>query len=619
MLLCGSIAGCVVSPLSIPPIKQSGLDFASDYDSVYSILAGISYQGAGGGGISFIESSNAITNFFSSGSVAGLAAKAAPPASKADSSDYSSTNVQVEGIDEGDIVKTDGAYIYVLRNGSLLIYKADGANTRLVSKTMVIETASAIDISPYSRYEYKQNEHVIEMYLCGDLVVVTTQLSQYDYWSLDNQRCNVYIYDATDRVAPKLSYKLGQDGHILASRLIDNTLYLLSTCYVYNFHEDEPETFVPALYTNDARTLIAPDCIAIMPYVSYAGYTIVSAINVPSGKITANQTILGGGSIVYMSEQNLYIADCEYKTVENSFNYGIFTATDYLSYTITNITRLAISKNSVEVAAYGSVPGSLNNQFYMDEYKGHLRVVTTDNSFKYSVYKNEALGLYDYKWDGGNSSNGLYVLDMSLARVGAVDNLAPGEIVYSVRFDGDIGYFVTFRTVDPLFAVDLSNPQKPEVLSALKIPGFSQYLHVFSDGLLFGLGYDADENTGMRGSMKLSMFDTSNPKDVTEAHTLLINSYYSTALYNHKAILVDSKKNIIGFPSESAYLIYGYNNQTGFYLRASISLNNASEGWWWAWNNDSRGLYISNFFYIVSDNGIAVIDMETFKLIAAIS
>jgi len=248
----------------------------------------------------------------------------------------------------------------------------------------------------------------------------------------------------------------------------------------------------------------------------------------------------------------------------------------------------------------------------MDEHLGYLRVVTTNDTYTYSTIEDQVRKVVGYTGGQSKSSSGLYILNMSLTQVGAVDNLAPGEHVYSVRFDGDIGYFVTFRTVDPLFAVDLSNPRNPTVLSALKIPGFSQYLHVFSDGLLFGLGYNADETTGRRGDMKLSMFDTSNPADVFEAHTLAIDTNYSTALYNHKAIIVDSGKNIIGFPADSEYVVYGYNDQTGFFRRASISM---LDNWW----SDSRGLYISDYFYIVYENGLTVIDMESFKLILTIN
>jgi uncharacterized secreted protein with C-terminal beta-propeller domain len=147
--------------------------------------------------------------------------------------------------------------------------------------------------------------------------------------------------------------------------------------------------------------------------------------------------------------------------------------------------------------------------------------------------------------DGSKTFNALYVLDADLQVAGSITDLAQDEVIYSARFDGDIGYFVTFRQVDPLFAVDLSNPKAPVVLSALKIPGFSEYLHLWSDGRLFGLGRDADVETGRAGRMKLSMFDTSDPADVTERKTLLLDSDYSAALYNHKAILISRDKNLI--------------------------------------------------------------------------
>jgi len=531
--------------------------------------------------------------------------------------DYSKTNVQVEGIDEGDIVKTDGVYIYSLRGSKLSIFKAEGANTHLVSTTEIGSTTEitnpgyVMDIGFPSSFEYAN-----EMYLYENYVVIITQFSKYmlSYWRgfADAQSCNAYIYDVSTPEKPELVHKLGQDGSNLASRLIDNTLYLITTYYVYDIFENEPESYIPAFYIDNVRTLISPNCIAIMPYANFSRFTIVSAIDILSGTITANQTLLGGGSIVYMSWQNLYIADNEYKTVESTYDDGNFTIVDYTNYSSTNITRLDISSGNVAVAAYGNVPGYLGDQFHLDEYQGYLRIVTTSDSYTYSTIEDRVRGVVGYVGGQSSTSNGLYVLDMSLIQVGAVDNLAPDEYVYSVRFDGDIGYFVTFRTVDPLFAVDLSNPYNPIVLSALKIPGFSQYMHVFSDGLLFGLGYNADETTGRREVMKLSMFDTSNPADVVEAHTLSINANYSTALYNHKAIVVDSGKNIISFPADSEYAIYGYNDQTGFFRRAGI---NMMENWW----SDSRGLYISDYFYIVYNSGIAVIDMESFKLIATIN
>ena len=631
-LLCLSLAGCA-APASTPHKLLGEVSFAADYEAVYAALIKSP---------SNVQSTNGNMLFRdAAGSPPGEGPAVPAPTivvpsvaldgAGNESGSYSKTNVQVAGIDEGDIVKTDGTYIYSLQNGKLSIFKADGANTRLVSVTEVVKNNDdnnsikptiydARAIVPEYAYEY-----ATEMYLCESFAIIIAQYTSYTdygyqgppyygYWGYQNsQITKVYIYDVSNAAAPRLAHELGQDGNILSSRLSGNTLYLLSTYYVYSFLEDDPETFVPALYTDSNKALVAPSCIAIMPYFESSGYTIVSAIDIPAGSIAANQTLLGGGSLVYMSAQNLYIASNEYKTEESKqYRNGVYNVVDYVNYNVTNLTRLDITGGDVKVAAYGNVPGYLNNQFSMDEYNGYLRVVTTDNASKYSIYT-DVMGLFtNYKWDESRSANGLYILDMSLGRVGEVDNLAPGETVYSVRFNGDIGYFVTFRRVDPLFAVDLSNPSKPVVLSALKIPGFSQYLHVYSDGLLFGLGYDADEETGRTSTMKLSMFDTSNPADVTEAHTLRIDTSYSTALYNHKAILIDAEKNIIAFPAGSEYLVYGYNEQTGFYLRASIKLNDM----WW---NDSRGLYISEFFYVVSDSSIVVIDMGAFTLLTTIN
>jgi len=615
LLLCTGIPGCSSTP-STSPVSLVNLDFAADYTTIYNKLSEFQYN-------NYFPStaSRDLIMLSAEGAMSPPAPMVTVPAptfaiaTNGIADDYSKTNVQVEGIDEGDIVKTDGRYIYSLRDGMLSIYKADGANTYLVSTTKLLSTTEELKIYTDFGIPYG-NEYASELFLYENYVVVITQYSQYlsyGYWQTwENVRnCNVYIYDVSDPTTPELVHKLGQDGDVIASRLIGNTLYLISTYSVYNFSEDDPETYIPALYVDGVRALIAPSCIAIMPYVNYSSYTIVSAIDIQSGTIAANQTLLGGGSTIYMSWQNLYITDGSYKTEENTRNDGNFTVVEYTNYSSTNITRIDISSGSVVVAAYGSVPGSLGDQFHLDEYQGYLRVVTTNDSYTHYTIEDRVREVIGYSGGESKSSNGLYVLDMSLTQVGAVDSLAPGERVYSVRFDGDIGYFVTFRTVDPLFAVDLSDPHNPTVLSALKIPGFSQYLHVYSDGLLFGLGYNADELTGRRGTMKLSMFDTSDPADVTEAHTLSISTNYSTALYNHKAIVVDSGKNIIGFPTESGYVIYGYDDQTGFFRRASITL---LDNWW----SDSRGLYIAEYFYIVHNNGIAVIDMDSFQLITTV-
>ena len=198
------------------------------------------------------------------------------------------------------------------------------------------------------------------------------------------------------------------------------------------------------------------------------------------------------------------------------------------------------------------------------------------------------------------------MLDDDLKIIGIISDLAPDEQIYSVRFDGEVGYFVTFRQVDPLFSVDLSNPAAPKIMGELKIPGFSQYLHVYGEDLLFGLGMTADEKTGRTGSLKLSMFDVSNPYDVTEKHQLVLEENYSTALYNHKAILVAKEKDLIAFPVDKGYKVFGYDEMTGFINVGEIETDN--------WCGDSRGVYIDDYFYVCSDKQIYILDMNNFAL-----
>ena len=174
-----------------------------------------------------------------------------------------------------------------------------------------------------------------------------------------------------------------------------------------------------------------------------------------------------------------------------------------------------------------------------------------------------------------------------------------------MRFDGDIAYFCTFRSVDPLFTVDLSNPAKPVVLNALKISGFSQYLHRWSDTLLLGFGQEADEETGRTKGLKLVMFDTSDKTDVKPAHTLNLSDVdYSEVLYNHKAFFIVPEKNIIGFLADGEYFIFSYDADTGFRQLCRFDFDDDYE-----WR--ARGLYIGDWAYIVGSEKLMTVDINT--------
>lgn len=179
---------------------------------------------------------------------------------------------------------------------------------------------------------------------------------------------------------------------------------------------------------------------------------------------------------------------------------------------------------------------------------------------------------------------------------------------------GDTAYFVTFRQVDPLFSADLSDPTSPKIIGSLKIPGFSNYLFPYGDGRLLGIGQNADESTGATGSIKLSMFDINNPAEVSETAKKDVPATYSEALYNHKATLADSGKNIIAFPAYGEvginYFIYSFENGE-FTEKLRVTLDIQGES--------CRGLYIDDIFYIVTPYEIQYFELDGFEPIGSLS
>ena len=521
----------------------------------------------------------------------------------APAADYSGTNVQVEGIDEGDIVKTDGEYIYALSGNELRIFKADGENTALVKSLKVCD---------------EENCWVREMYLCGDKLVIVA--GEYEICYDGVFRANVeytppktklLVYDVAE--PENISYVncMGQDGSFVSSRLYDESVYLVTRYNVGGkVSEENPETYIPSIICNDKAELLPADDICIMVDADCACYTVVTKFDISSGE-NDSVSLLGGCDTVYMSANNLYTAYSSY-TEETSEPYTVdmYTVTDYSSKCETKLCRIDLA--SMTVAAEGSIPGNLESQFSMDEYNGCLRLVATDNAYSYSIYTDEKNGFENYKpIEDAKSSTGLYILDGSLNQLAAIDGLAETEYVRSVRFDGDFVYFCTFRQTDPLFAVNVADPNNPVILSEYKISGFSEYLHPWSDGLLFGLGMEADENTGATDGLKLVMFDVSDKADVKALHTMNIPDGWTEALYDHHALLISPEKGIIGFDSGNAYTIYGYDADSGFNKLASITRD---ENNWYS----SRGMYIGDFAYIVTGNGVTVLDMQSFEVVATI-
>lgn len=438
-----------------------------------------------------------------------------------EASDYSSTNVQEQGVDEADIVKTDGDYIYILRqNGSVTIVRADPESMETVASIPSDDAAIT---------------SVQEMYLDGDTLSIIasryqTSLIQKDdtYYTSGVNQTILYTYDISDRSAPSLSGTVVQDGSYRTSRKVDDYIYLFTSYYPDIRATYEESDIVPLVNGSrlDASDFYLPE------HLSTSAYLVISSVDTGRpGKILDKKALVSGVTNFYVSTENIYIANENY-------------ADDM---TVTELTKFSCKDGIITGIAAGAVKGYLNNSFSMNEYGGYLRAVST---------------YYDDNWE---EQNALYVLDESLNLAGSIEDLAEGETIRSARFFGDTGYFVTFRQTDPLFSVDLSDPSNPRILGELKVSGFSSYLHFYGENRLLGMGYEADETTGEIYGVKLSMFDISDPADVTELHRIVIpNVTWCPSLEDYKSILIDPEKNLFGFFCGERYLVFSYDEEAGF-------------------------------------------------------
>ena len=488
-------------------------------------------------------------------------------ASKEDKDSFSETTTQVEGVSESDIVKTDGKYIYSLasKRGKLRIIKA-GKEPQEVSSITV-------NTDKFQSYG--------EMYIYKDRLVIIGNESEFYY----NGKTKTLIYDISNPGSPKKLFELEQSGNYNTSRVIGDKLYLISnySIGIRYIEESKPETYVPYVKCEDYDAAVEPHSIHIVDDCERPDYTVVCSYLITDGSLVSTKSVLGGTYTVYCSTKNIITAG-----YQNGYE--------------ASISRFSIDNGKIELESQGKIEGSLLNQFSIDEYNGNFRFVTT-------VSKDVKIEARDNEFEVRNY-NALFILNSELKQIGAIKNLAPDERVYSVRFMGDIAYFVTFRQVDPLFSADLSDPQNPKIIGKLKIPGFSNYLYPYGEGLLLGIGQDADEKTGRTGGIKLSMFDISNPANVTEGSKTVLQENYSEALYSHKAVIIDKQKDIIGFSvygnEGSEYHIYGFKNGQ-FQRKVKIELGRAY--------GNIRGLYINNEFYIVTENSVVVLNLDNFSKI----
>jgi uncharacterized secreted protein with C-terminal beta-propeller domain len=577
------------------------------------------------------------------------------------SSSISKTNVQVEGVDEADIVKTDGNTIFSV---STIPYYAK------MTESGTYQEKSTIRISSSHRKGELKLLHTIEiegsvsdLYLKDELLVIINQprteyydkkndkkISSEEYFELMTENDKKYtnqneylefyknfisinktsarIYDVSKPDAPILKREFSQDGFYQSSRLVKNHLYLITNApkereYDNQLKEEEIKLSQIIPYSQDSLTgneekLVSNKCITISPNPYSFQYVVLSGLDISAESEAQTVASLGGGSIIYANEKSLYVLAPEYMEMNRTMDSMMMDwAIPYSNKT--NIKKFSLNNGSPKLIASGTLPGSILNQFSLDEYNGNLRVAVTEF--------------------GEKQSNSVYVLDEKLETVGKITDLAPNERIYSVRFMGEKGYVVTYKQVDPLFALDLKDPTNPKVTGELKIPGFSEYLHPYSDDLLIGIGNDTKANQyggEQRNGLKISMFDVSDPLNPKEVQSLPFGEPYSYSeiLQNHKSLLYLKDKNLIGFPVQTnglnEFYVFKILENKGFEMIGKISQKPAD--WekriskYKVYDSNSypyssmiqRGILIDEVLYTVSAENIKASSIQDFQPISQV-
>lgn len=549
--------------------EETTVAAAEDYEEVYEYLAEYRRKMEKGntldGGAALMVEERTMEN-------ADLAASGKSEA------DYSETNVRQAGVDEGDVVKTDGTYLYVLKDNRTEMSIVDTRGNEMKEVQIIKMKDSEWIQEIYVRDQTKQMILVCSVDEGNTEQDVSPKMAAGAYWYAGNTEA--VIYDISDPAAAKEIGRVTQSGRYQSSRMTDGYLYLFSNYNVpwdaiEHIDKQKPETYIPLV---NGKVVAERDiCMPMIP--SGKEYVVVTAVNMENpDEITDSKAIFSQGGALYVSSKNIYYYETQWST-----GSGMITTDEQ-----TTIRRIAYKDGELIPQAQGTICGYIHDSFSIDEYDGYLRVVTTKKD-----------------------TNEVYVLDMALKEKGVIKGLAEDERVYSARFMGEMGYFVTFKETDPLFAVDLSDPENPKILGELKIPGFSDYLHPYGENRLLGIGMNVDEKTMVTDGVKLTMFDISDPTDIKEESTYVLKNVYSTDVsYDYKAALVNDEKNIIGFAGYAEggqeYFIFCYDEENEFVCKMNEEINGSGA-------SSARGLFIGETLYVVQGNIIEAYSLTGYE------
>lgn len=534
---------------------------------------------------------------------------------------YTGTNLQESGVDESDVVKTDGSYMYIASGDTFFIVSVDSP--------MSVASTTTLDGRIDSLYLYGDMAILLyhpsgyEGYSWVDPGVVDTALIGIPYWIPVQSKTAVAVYDISDPAFPVMLKEIEADGYLVSSRRIDNHLHV-----VQQFLPDLP---APDVLENEIQSMAVED---LMPFYTETidsgnggersqliapedfyhpdidgGGSIVSVMSIdlddPDFQFTSTG-VVADASVVYASVQALYFTS----TYWNSVQTGSGEPREQ-----TVVYKFSLADGRPAGEGYQSVSGRVLNQFSLGEYDGVLRIATTTGRL----------------WGSSEpSKNNVYCLrsaNGSLSVIGSLEDLAPGEELYAARFIGPRGYLVTFVTIDPLFTLDLSDPTDPMVLGELKVPGYSSYIHPYGDNHLICIGKDAIEEDAFAWyqGVQMSIFDISDFSNPQLLHSVIIGDRGtdSEALYNHKAFTFWEENNLLAVPIDlyelpgppeypysygewtfSGVYIYTVTLDGGFELAGRLSTQPDADPYGYRYNEWTRGIFIRNDVYAVTPNSI---------------
>lgn len=554
------------------------------------------------------------------------------------SKDYSTTNIQVENVDEADIIKTDGNYIYSISDNKVIITNVvNPQDIKIESTISPIENSIPEDLILYKN----------ELIVISDKNSNSSSSYSYSY----NSNTIVQVYNIENKAKPTLakSYELYQPYY--TSRCINNELYIISSGTL----RKKDNKIIRTYKENNSTQEIALENFKYLKDVQTKKQTIIATLDLDNVSSNVNiSSYLIDISNAYVSENSIYLLNQKYERdgdippLKAMFGLkGIFGLFDYDSdetssgYT-TKIYKFDILKDgTVTYNTKNKILGKTINQYSLDEQNGHLRVA-----------------LYD---DNGSR---VAIFDENLNQIGLSNYVAQGEKMYSSRFMGNKAYFVTYRTMDPLFVIDLSNESQPEILGELHIPGYSTYLHPYDENHLIGIGMETEEivnrnSTGKVTStssriigMKMALFDVTDVNQPIQLSQTVIGDRRTTSaiLTNPKALLFSKEKQLIAIPVNNysedfevsssgdsyssvinsyksysnpriaeGYFVYKLNLQDGFKLKGTITHETSSDNnsLYYSYNPSKllRGLYINNNLYTVSETAVKVNNLDTLELV----